>query len=74
MRMLTGALVLVAGAVVYAAGVVADAIICHRRGTAPDGPDWAIGVGIVVGLIGVGVLISGWLAESRGTNEPPAPD
>ena len=71
MRMLTGALVLIAGAIVYAGGVVAEAILCHRIGTRPATPEWAIGLGIVLGLLGLGVLASGWRSEENRPKQPP---
>ena len=72
MRMLTGAVVLVAAAVVYAASVVADAIMGHRAGTRPSGIDWSLGLGMALGLIGLCILASGLRSEWGGPKGPPS--
>jgi len=63
MRMVAGAVVLLAGAVLFGAGAVAEAILAAAREYAPRGTLGMIG-GTVVGLVGLVILISGFQSDS----------
>ena len=63
MRMLSGAVVILAGAILVGAGVIAHAIAeASNKFTA--NVDLSTGAGVVVGVIGLFVLASGFRSDS----------
>ena len=64
MRAIAGALVVVAGAVLAGAGVVAHAV-AEAANKFPTGGDSATAVGGIVGLTGLVILVSGLRPDAQ---------
>jgi hypothetical protein len=64
MRILSGAVVILAGATLFGAGTIARAIASAANKFDSVGADFAQGTGAVVGLIGLVVLATGFRSDS----------
>ena len=61
MKMIAGAIVVLAGAVLFAGGAVGQAM-----STRSEAPDFSLGFGVLAGLVGLGLLLWGVIEAASG--------